>query len=364
MRILYDGLIHRLQVRGGISRYFKNLINLLPSDLTPILTSYSTRRRSYPSHPNLKTYTYPLAEARPKRLSEPLGTTFFKLATAIARFDVIHPTYYWSHTGRDLKSFGKPVVTTFHDMVHEIFAEQMDPAGLTAKVKRRAVDASDLIICISENTKKDVLERYAISDDRVKVVYHAAEIDKTMAYGSEPVPDRPYILYVGSRNSSYKNFECLLRAFAKVMSTQPHVCLCVVGGELNQRERALADELKITSAIEMYSNVDDCHLAKLYRCSVAFVYPSRYEGFGIPLLEAMACGAPVVASNASCFPEIVGDAGLLFDPHGVTDLADILLQLLDSPSERDRLIAKGYSRASLFSWEQTAEQTVQLYRML
>ena len=120
--------------------------------------------------------------------------------------------------------------------------------------------------------------------------------------------------------------------------------------------------MKLSGHIEHYEYVCDRHLAKLYRCSVAFVYPSLYEGFGIPPLEAMSCKTPVVAANCSSIPEVVGDAGLLFNPKATGDLADILLLLLDSPKERDRLIAKGHQRAQMFSWDKTVAQTVDVYR--
>jgi glycosyltransferase involved in cell wall biosynthesis len=105
----------------------------------------------------------------------------------------------------------------------------------------------------------------------------------------------------------------------------------------------------------------DAQLAKLYRCSAAFVYPSLYEGFGIPPLEAMSCGGVVVASDCSSIPEVVGDAGMLFNPNAIGDLTDILLFLLDNPLERDHLITKGLERSKQFSWEKTAAQTFNIY---
>jgi glycosyltransferase involved in cell wall biosynthesis len=109
------------------------------------------------------------------------------------------------------------------------------------------------------------------------------------------------------------------------------------------------------------SYVSDRHLAKLYRCSMAFIYPSLYEGFGIPALEAMSCGTPVIASNTSSIPEVVGDAGILFNPESSDDLADILMSVLDNPLERDRLIARGLKRSAMFSWDRTVAQTLDVY---
>jgi len=364
MHILYDGLIYKLQTQGGISRYFRNLVEALPEDFSPIITGYRSDQVIYPEHPNLRKYFYPFANNKPKRIFEPLGQYFLRLATAIAEFDLIHPTYYWSHTGQDLKSYGKPVVVTFHDMVHEIFSKQMDPLGQVAKVKLRAAQAADLIICISENTKQDILERYSVPENKLKVIYHATDLNESMSYGPEAIPSRPYFLYVGSRNLNYKNFQILLKAFSKVLSSQADAVLCVVGRPLNKSEQEMANSLKIGGAIEVFENVSDHHLAKLYRCSVAFVYPSLYEGFGIPLLEAMACGTPVIASKASCFPEIVGNASFLFNPNSPTDLADLLLLLLNHPLERERLISKGQQRVQEFTWEKAAEQTIKVYRSL
>jgi len=122
--------------------------------------------------------------------------------------------------------------------------------------------------------------------------------------------------------------------------------------------------LSLGKSIEHYGYASDCHLAKLYRCSVAFVYPSLYEGFGIPPLEAMSCGTAVVASNTSSIPEVVGDAGILFDPTSTSDLVDILLNLLENSSKRECLISKGLVRASMFSWDQTIAQTLEVYRSI
>jgi glycosyltransferase involved in cell wall biosynthesis len=118
----------------------------------------------------------------------------------------------------------------------------------------------------------------------------------------------------------------------------------------------------LSDRIELYTYASDAHLAKLYRCSIAFVYPSLYEGFGIPTLEAMSCGTPVVASNCASIPEVVGDAGLMFNPKSVSDLTDIMLFLLDNPTERDRLISKGHQRAKTFSWDKTVAQTLEVYQ--
>jgi glycosyltransferase involved in cell wall biosynthesis len=237
----------------------------------------------------------------------------------------------------------------------------MDPTGDHSQEKLRAIEAAQAIICISENTKKDLLERYPRLENKVKVTYLASEIDASLSYGPEQIPARPYYLYVGSR-SSYKNFEGLLVAFAKAVSVKPDVVLCVVGQPFDEVEGKLIAQFRLSDHIEHYNHVSDSHLAKLYRCSVALVYPSLYEGFGIPVLEAMSCETVVVASNTSSLPEVVGDAGILFNPRSCNDLTDILISLLSDPKQRQGVIAKGTRRAKEFTWDKTALQTLDVYR--
>lgn len=361
MQILYDGQIYTLQKAGGVNRYFANLISQLPEDFFPTLTTCQFRNVKGLHHPNLKIFSYQRFGFRPGRISFLIEKYYFRAVTSFNNCDVVHPTYYSLLTRQEINQCKSPVVLTVWDMIHELFSEQMDANGQQAEEKRQAILAAQAVICISENTKKDLVERYAVPEEKVTVTYLASEIDASLSYGSEPVPLRPYYLYVGTR-LSYKNFDGLLAAFAKAVSVQPEIALCVVGPPLTESEEKLIAELKLTEHIEHYGYVNDTHLAKLYRCSIGFVYPSLYEGFGIPPLEAMSCKTPVVASNCSSIPEVVGDAGILFNPASVSDLSDILLFLLDNGAERDRLIAKGYQRSKKFSWDKTASQTLDVYK--
>lgn len=360
MRILYDGQIYAAQSAGGINRYFANIISRLPESYSPILTAIHHPSLNHPSHPKLQIYNY--KRFRFNQVSSTIEKYYFRALINLIKYDIAHPTYYSLLTQKDIKEYSCPVVITVYDMIHEIFANQMDPKGNVIEAKRQALIGSQAIICISENTKKDLLRIYPfISEEKITVTYLASELDGSLSYGAESVPSKPYYLYVGSRQSQYKNFTGLLMALAKVVSVNSEIALCVVGLPFNDAELKLINDLKIASFIEYYEYVNDRHLAKLYRCSVAFVYPSIYEGFGIPPLEAMACGTVVVASNSSSIPEVVGDAGILFDPQKITDLADILLSLIDDHQQRDLLITKGYQRAKQFSWDQTVAETIKVY---
>jgi glycosyltransferase involved in cell wall biosynthesis len=366
MRILYDGQIYSMQGAGGINRYFANIIGALPREFSPVLLAERSRGLNYPSHPRLEVRQ--LGKRRLDSVSYRMSLGVSRLEAALlkrrltgARFDLAHPTYYTLLTGREIGDYRCPVVLTVWDMIHELFAATMDPSGRVAEEKRRALHAADLLICISENTRRDLLARYPELERRVRVTHLATSLQVSMSHGTEPVPSRPYYLYVGSR-SSYKNFDLLLVALARCASSRPDVGLCVVGTPFSDAEMSRMVELGVATRVELVERPPDSHLAKLYRCSVALVYPSLYEGFGIPPLEAMACGTPALVANSSSLPEVVGDAGLLFDPRAVDELAAAMLFVLDSPAERERLLAAGLTRARAFSWELTVSRTIDAYR--
>jgi glycosyltransferase involved in cell wall biosynthesis len=364
MNILYDGQIYALNPTGGICRYFTKLISKLPTNFIPSLITCQdfTINIHYPTHPNLKIYKR--LNFRSSRISYWLEKPYLRAVSTLGRFELAHPTYYSLFTQQKIDQYRCPVVLTVYDMVYEIFRNKIDPTGEHVGLKKKAILSAQKLICISENTKKDLINWYSVPEEKIIVTYLAAGIDASLSHGDEPVPSRPYYLYVGSRDSSYKNFDTLLLAFENVVSINAEIVLCVVGYPFSETEIKRIAELKLTERIEHYTYASDSHLAKLYRCSVAFVYPSFYEGFGIPPLEAMSCGTPVIASNCSSIPEVVGDAGLLFNPNSVSELTDILLFLFDNSIERDRLIAKGLQRAKAFSWDKTVAQTLDVYYSL
>ncbi|MFL6334925.1 MAG: glycosyltransferase family 4 protein [Pyrinomonadaceae bacterium] len=370
MRILYDGHVYGWQAAGGINRYFANVIGGLPPDFEPSLLVEQAREVNFPNHPNLQVYEYGRRYPRLESFSYRLGLYTSRLRDwllterlARGRFEVFHPTYYTLLTGRRVGSYRAPTVLTVWDMIHELFSEEMDPAGENAEAKRRAVLAADRIICISENTKRDLLARHPIPEEKVAVTHLASELDASLADEPGPAPARPFYLYVGSR-SRYKNFDLLLRALSRVLTSRPQLSLCVVGSPFTADEERRLAELGLAGHVEHYGYAGDAQLARLYRRSLALVYPSLYEGFGIPPLEAMSCGTVAVVSNASSLPEVVGDAGLLFDPRALDELADILLSLTDDEGLRRELIEKGARRAGEFSWAKTVAQTVDVYRSL
>jgi glycosyltransferase involved in cell wall biosynthesis len=359
MQIFYDGKIYVDQMAGGINRYFANLISRLPKNYHPTITKIHHVASQYPEHPNLRSLS--CKRFRPHRLSRTLEKLYFQYLTSQQKFDLIHPTYYSLLTRREVSGYSCPVILTVHDMIHERFSKLFASNDPIYEAKRKAILSAQAILCVSENTKKDLLEFYAVPEEKITITYLGSELDISLSYGAEAVPSQPYFLYVGSRYK-YKNFDGMLAAFAKVISKKSEVRLCVVGAPFTAEEKQWIADLHLNDYINYYQHASDYHLAKLYRCSIAFVYPSRYEGFGIPPLEAMACGTVAIVANTSSIPEVVGDAGLLFEPKETEDLTDIMLYLLDHPAERDHYIARGFERAKKFSWDETAAQTMAVYQ--
>ncbi|NJK59547.1 MAG: glycosyltransferase family 4 protein [Oscillatoriales cyanobacterium SM2_1_8] len=197
----------------------------------------------------------------------------------------------------------------------------------------------------------------------MEVTYLASEFAPEMGYGSEPIPEQPYFLYVGGRGV-HKNFDRLVQAFARLSQTHPDLQLCVVGAPPHGEELRKIQAAGVGDRVWCPGAVPDEHLAKLYRHAIAFVYPSLYEGFGIPPLEAMICDTPVIASQVSSIPEVAGEAAFYFDPNSVDELYDQMKFVLEHPAARERKIAQGRHQAAKFSWEQTVAQTMAAYQRL
>ena len=177
----------------------------------------------------------------------------------------------------------------------------------------------------------------------------------------ETVFEKPTFLYVG-RRGTYKNFMFLLRAFAKACQSHPRIRLCVAGEPLNDEERWQSYFLGISDRVDSAVLPDENALRELYRKSVALLYPSRHEGFGMPPLEAMACGTVAVTSNTTSLPEVVGDGGIMLDPADESAWTECILQIAYDKIRRSQIIEKGRARAALFSWDKAATLHIATYR--
>jgi glycosyltransferase involved in cell wall biosynthesis len=366
MKILYDGLIYANQLAinvraGGISRYFKNVIDGLPPECRPFLTSPEPFEFCFPRNPRLRCYHSPRKILGSGRLGWLAGNLRFIAIEKYGRFDLAHPTYHSLMSGRSLASYRMPVVLTIHDMITERFAAQLDPSGADTARKRDAVQAAAAILCVSENTKRDLMQLLRVPEEKITVILLASELSPDMEQDASLVPPKPYLLFVGSR-AFYKNFVRLLLAFSRAAPAWPELRLAVVGAPFNQTESELIHALKLETKINHLSQLNDAQLAALYRHAEAFVYPSLYEGFGIPPLEAMACGTVVIAANSSSLPEVVGDAAILFDPHSTDELTDRILSLPNLGVRREEYLQRGRQQAAKFSWKTTAAKTFEVYQ--
>jgi glycosyltransferase involved in cell wall biosynthesis len=277
--------------------------------------------------------------------------------------DIVHETYY-SRTSCVPGNTCK--VLTVYDMIHEKFPQWGSRWDQSASLKRVAVDRADHVICISESTRKDLLDLYDVDPQKVSVVHLGAEsppdgTDKCVTSGGVT---RPYLLYVGAR-PGHKNFIGFLQAFASSRRLSVDFDVVAFGGggftpaELQELARLGLD----SNRVRQVSGGDEL-LSQLYICASAFVYPSLYEGFGLPPLEAMGHRCPVISSNTSSMPEVIGDAGEYFDPASGHAMAEAIERVVYSPSRIEELVKNGLKRHASFTWERCASQTLDIYNQL
>jgi glycosyltransferase involved in cell wall biosynthesis len=267
-------------------------------------------------------------------------------------------------------------VVTIYDMTALLFPEHHTAGTRELQIRkfRFAQEKADAVIAISEATKRDIVAHLGISAQRVHVIYggvspafHPIEARNALARALAPMGLSPgsYILYVGTIEPR-KNLRRLIEAYhllRKMMPPPaPKLVLAGASGWKYQETFECVEDLNLEGAVVFLGRVSSEALPALYNGAVLFIYPSLYEGLGLPPLEAMACGVPVIASNVSSLPEIVGDAGILIDPQDVQALAAILKNLLEDGERRTELREAGLARASQFSWERAAREMLELYK--
>lgn len=274
-------------------------------------------------------------------------------------FDLFHPTYYDPYFLGRLQ--GRPFVLTIHDMTHELFPSELPDAQTVTVRKKLLAPLASRVIAVSENTKADAVRLLGLDPSNVVVVPHGNSLRPGSVQPKSPGKKETYWLYVGSRKQ-YKDFPILVKALAlREAGRRGENLVMVGGGPVTQPEAAL---LKTAGLGGQWTQTDcsESELAGWYAGAMALIYTSRYEGFGMPLLEAMAWGCPVVASRSSCLPEVGGDAALYFSTGDADDLTQVLERVHDG-SERQRLIDRGIARESLFSWDLAVEKTLTVYKV-
>lgn len=367
MKIVLDPQIFISQRYGGISRYYTEVFSRLSTNNDILFPAYHVQN-IYFNESNLVTlrqkiylfYIRGLSKFRIRRIenTKERNSIFFKNKVLKRQFDLFVPTYYNSYF---LDYIGtKPFVLTVYDMIHELFPEFFINDKMVVPNKKYLMEKATRIIAVSENTKKDIIKIYPhIDSSKIDVVYHGCsiEINKVKC---EILPEK-YILFVGTR-AIYKNFIFLVQSITTLLKNDKDLHLiCAGGGDFNFVEKELILELGLErQIIQKYFNEDE--LGYFYNRAICFVFPSMYEGFGIPVLESMTCGCPVVLGKHSSFPEVAGDAGVYFDINSTHDLKDKISLLVHNESLRNEFSLKGHEQAKKFSWEKAASECLAVYK--
>jgi glycosyltransferase involved in cell wall biosynthesis len=361
MQLVFDHQVFSLQQHGGVSRYFCEVAERLAGydgcDVTVLAPVY-TNAYLAKLPPSIVAGRRVPPIRYTARLRELLNGVLARRWLAAARPDVVHETYF---SRRPVAPRGTASVVTVFDMIHECFPEYFSPNDTTSARKLAAVRRADRVICISDNTRRDLLERVHVDPEIVSVV-HLAGAPVPAVRPTRPVVDGTYVLYVGPRGG-YKNFEGLLRAVAGSPALRRGVRVVAFGGgPLAAAEHAIVRELGLDDGSVVQMSGDDVALDAAYTFAAAFVYPSRYEGFGIPPLEAMARGCPVVCAANSSLPEVVGDAAELCTADDPESIAAAIEHVVGSRAHADELRARGRVRSARFTWDRCARASYEVYR--
>lgn len=366
MRIAFDHQTFTLQTYGGISRYFARLAQ-------EFLDMGEEVKIFAPFHRNAYLTSLPNEAVQGMRLKRypPKLTHVFKLYNRLASLraiekwqpDILHETYY---AKKDCVIKKRPTVITVYDMIHELYHKDFELRDRTSEIKKVAIAGADHIICISENTKKDLMHLHGISESKISVVLlgfdHFASRQNKSRYID--YMGRPFLLYVGSRGG-YKNFAGMLKAIAASSSMKSDFDVVAFGGGgFNNIEQELISSLGFSLNQVKQISGDDALLGHYYASARAFIYPSLYEGFGIPPLEAMAHGCPVVCSNSSSMPEVIGLAGEYFNPTSIDEMKNSIERIAYDDSRIVELKLLGDKRLAHFSWAKCAEETRAVYQKL
>ena len=349
-----------MQSHGGISRYFCEIASRLPGlgcDVQVIAPLHSNRHLHESQGVDLiGAYVPPIrfTAATRRALNRMLSSIMLKRR---AGNGILHQTYYQTDTR---VRPGKRIVTVY-DMIHERFPEDFKSRDSTPVNKPIAVARADHVICISESTRKDLIDMFGVPREKTSVIYLASDFEQA-TLSVQARTGRPYLAYVGLRGG-YKNFIKLLEAYAGSRELNTTLDLVCFGGRaFTPAEQKAISAAGLQECVRQLSG-NDQELKQYYANAELFVYPSLYEGFGIPPLEAMTMGCPVACANTSSLPEVVGDAAELFDPHDVGSLAAALHRALDRERRRE-LIERGYARVKEFSWDRCARETLKVYEMV
>jgi mannosyltransferase len=343
MKIILDNIVFALQKVGGISIYWFELYSRILRDNKDVL--FVDRIND-----NIVAKRYVIDKKKIINLgiNNLLIDRFVNIPLKeINELFIFHSSYNRITTNRK----GKQVITV-HDFVHEKYYSGIRKI-LHSYQKSKAIRKADAIIVISENTKKDLLSFFPkVNPDKVHVIYNGVSGD---FFPRKEKVIANYFLFIGAREK-YKNFDFAVRAVSQTDGFK----LNIVGSILDKEEIKILNKF-IPGRWELHNNIENLKLNELYNDAFALIYPSSYEGFGIPLLEAMKSGCPFIALNSSSLPEVAGDAGILIDRLEITLFNEAVLTI---GKNREEIVNMGFIQAKKFSWEKCYQETIQVYENL
>jgi len=365
MKIAYDYQIFSFQSYGGISRYYTFLADELVKQEQDIGIFAGIHRNNY-------LHALPAGVVRGTQLSRypPKSYRAFQLYNhgvsqlQMQRWkpDIIHETYYSSLPVLNINAVR---VTSVYDMIHELYTDQFSSRDKTTDWKKKIFSRVDHIISISESTKQDLVALFGVDESKISVVHLG--VDPSLfqrEVSSSDASNKPYLLYVGGRDG-YKNFGGFIKAVASSSLLMADFdVIAFGGGRFSVVEQNLISSLGFAFDQVRQKDGADSQLAQLYSNASAFIYPSLYEGFGLPPLEAMSAGCPVVSSNISSMPEVVRNAGVYFNPHDIEDMRKAIERVVSSEDLKNQLVTLGYENVKNFSWNKCASETLEIYRKL
>ena len=357
MKVFFDYAIFTLQRFGGVSNYIVNLVENFSDQIEPSIVSLFYKNHYLKNcHFGDKLFFYNRAGPLIKYINK-ANKIYFNHKLRIKNPNIIHLTYF---NEKNFYASKAKVVITEYDLIKEKFYQEKYKNQI--EYKKLLFDKVDQIICISNNTKKDLEEKYSVNGSKISVVHLG--VNKEKNFRERPLNIKPFILYVGSRER-YKNFENTIKAYAQSDKLKLEFdFVCFGGGKFTKIEETLFKNFSLDRKQIHYFEGDELDLNFFYHKARIFIFPSLYEGFGIPLLEAMNMECPVICSNTSCFSEVANDAAIFFDPGDVESLKFKMEKLIYDDQLLLDLKKKGNVNLKKYSWEKCAQETEQLYKKL